>query len=155
VKKSSLVIGNNRKDAMHLSGHTPNKTTLGGDAMMRYAKQNRKKREYKDFLTGQPETVIVRFIESSKSELFRETPNADHTLMAKTFIFGEYHPDIIEIYIDNIANYVLRDYKFLGKDYKRSAHLFTLMYGLIHEILHEFEGVTPGLKLKFEGEAKV
>ena len=123
--------------------------------MVRYANQNRKNREYKDFLTAQPEVVIVRFIESSKSILFKETPNADQTLMAKTFMYGDYRPDIIEIYIDNIANYVSKDFRLLGKDYKRSAHLITLMYGLIHEILHEFDGVTLGLKLKFEGEAKV
>ena len=122
---------------------------------MRYAKKNRKQHEYKDLLSGELQPIHVVFIESSKSERFKRTPNADSTLMAKTYMYGDLEPDVIEIYIDNIANYVFKDYKRLNRDYKRSAHLVTLMYGVIHEILHEFEGLAPGLKLTFEGEVKI
>lgn len=122
---------------------------------MRYAKKNRKQHEYKDLLEGELHTIHVRFVESSKSERFKRTRNADETLMAKTYMYGDFEPDVIEIYIDNIANYVFKDYKRLNKDFKRSAHLVTLMYGVLHEILHEFEGLAPGLQLIFEGEVKI
>ena len=123
--------------------------------MERCVKKNKEKETYKDFFEKKPQKVIVRFVESSRSELFKETVNADHTLMAKTFIYDGYFPDIIEIYVDNIANYVFKDYRFLGNDYKRSAHLVTLMYGVIHEIFHEFERNTRSLELMFEGEVLV